>query len=162
MHPEARRWVEVQAIRYGPFHSVLEVGSRYINGGVRDLFNGNYLGVDIAEGPGVDVVADAADWLPNGKYSLVVCCEVLEHAEEWPRIVERCLSVLAPSGWFMFTMAGEGRAPHSAVDGGAVRAGEYYANITESALSDALSAAGAKWWQTDTSNPGDLYAVGQA
>ncbi|MDB0050250.1 hypothetical protein N9F31_02215, partial [Pseudomonadales bacterium] len=38
--------------------AVLEIGSYDVNGSIRSLFNAqNYVGVDLVEGPGVDVVA---------------------------------------------------------------------------------------------------------
>lgn len=37
--------------------STLEVGSLNVNGTVRDLFTGVYLGVDMRDGPGVDTAS---------------------------------------------------------------------------------------------------------
>ena len=65
MHPEARAFVAAAATRLPP-GPVVELGARDFNGSVRDLFPGApaYVGVDLAPGAGVDVVADAADWRP--------------------------------------------------------------------------------------------------
>ena len=42
---------------------VLEVGSLNINGTVRDLFNDcNYIGIDVGEGNGVDVVCSGHEY----------------------------------------------------------------------------------------------------
>jgi hypothetical protein len=45
--------------------SVLEIGSYYVNGSVRKVFvsAGRYVGVDLIEGSGVDVVGLATRWI---------------------------------------------------------------------------------------------------
>ena len=51
----------------------LEVGSYNVNGTVRDLFNGPYVGLDMRKGPGVNVVADSYDMpFPDGRFEVVV------------------------------------------------------------------------------------------
>ena len=69
--------------------SVLEVGSYVVNGSVRPLIEAHgpvsYLGVDMAEGPGVDVVANVADLpdlYPDG-FNVVVTTEMSAHAAGW-------------------------------------------------------------------------------
>jgi hypothetical protein len=145
MHAAAYEWVAQQVVKRGPFVSVLEVGSRNINGGVRDLFNGHdtvFEGVDIVDGPGVDYVCDATIELPTGPYDAVVCCEVFEHCARWPQIVKRAHLALMDRGVVLLTMAGPGRPPHSAADGGQLGAGEFYRNVEPACLGRALRAAG--------------------
>jgi hypothetical protein len=79
MHDEAMAYVEQR--RTDEALAVLDVGGRWINGGVRELFpNADpYVSLDIVDGPGVDIVADAATWVPDRAYDLVVCTEVFEH-----------------------------------------------------------------------------------
>lgn len=159
VHPEARRWIEGQVAQSGPFVSVLEIGSRNINGGVRDLFpNSVFEGVDLVEGDGVDFVCDASVSLPSGPYDAAMCFEVFEHTAAWPQILANVYDVLMPDGVLILTMAGPGRAPHSAVDGGQVRPGEFYANVQPAELFDELSRAGFVDVLLRTTNPGDLYA----
>jgi len=84
---------------------------------------------------------------------LVVCCEVLEHAENWRQIIRRSRQWLKPGGALIVTSAGLGRKPHSC-DGGQLREGEYYRNLDPSDLRAELIAAGYRWryvrqWQTD-------------
>ncbi len=135
MHMAAYAFVERAVAALGPFCSVLEIGSRNVNGGVRDLFGDCvYEGVDKEPGPGVDWVCDATKDLPSGPYDCVVCCEVFEHEQEWPRIVERAARVLMRGGALIVTAAGPGRAEHSAIDGGRLHADEWYANIEPAAL----------------------------
>ncbi len=110
---------------------MLDLGGRNVNGSVRPLFPAAdpYRTVDIASGDGVDIVADAAEWTPDRVYEVVVCTEVFEHTPRWPEICGTACRALVPGGLFIATMAGPGRPKHSAVDGGPLRAGEYYENV---------------------------------
>ncbi len=119
---------------------MIEIGSYDINGSVRPLFEGSeYIGLDPQEGPGVDWVGDALDYEPEGKVDCVVCCETLEHAEDWEGLVKKGMSWLDEDGVFLITAAGPGRKPHSAVDGSYnVRDFENYQNISTGDLAKAL------------------------
>ena len=125
---------------------VLEFGSLDINGSVRSLFDelvadgGSYLGIDVQEGPGVDLVADASVYTSDRSYDIIVCAEVFEHTPLWPKIVKNAHTLLMPGGMFIATMAGVGRPPHSAIDENPIRPWEYYKNVTAGALEQALSA----------------------
>lgn len=132
MHREARAFVSDVVKAIGPHPQVVEVGSRNINGGVRDLFirdAATYWGIDLWMGKGVDLVADAATWRPPVPADVVVCCEVLEHAPEAPAIVVNLGQMLKPGGYVILTCATDPRPPHSGHDGGALRDGEFYHNI---------------------------------
>lgn len=103
-----RHYIERHADKLGD--DVLEIGSRMtipdawwiIN---RDLAKGKWLGIDMQEGPGVDQVVDIhsppAQW--TGRFSGVLCSEVLEHvARPWlalPKIRE----IMQPGGWMVVT-----------------------------------------------------------
>lgn len=142
MHDEVYAYVATAVGEHGPFERVVEFGSLDINGTVRSLFTADYVGVDLQEGPGVDVVADATTWEPDRPVDCVVCCEVFEHTPGWPLLIESAHRALHPGGTLIVTAAGPGRGPHSAVDGNEVRPGEHYANIEPDALADALADAG--------------------
>jgi SAM-dependent methyltransferase len=142
VHPEALAWVEAHAT--GNPVSVLDIGGRNINGTPRPLFPNAavYRVLDIADGEGVDIVADAATWNPDRKYDVVVCCEVFEHTDVWPEILETACLALRRGGLLILTMAGPGREPHSAVDGGPhLYDGEHYRNVEPEELCAALLAA---------------------
>jgi len=110
---------------------VVELGARNVNGSVRPLFVGDdYLGVDLLPGAGVDVVTDAADYVPPTPPACVVCCEVLEHTPAAGEICDHAYTMLQPGGALILTAAGTGREPHSAIDGGPLYAGEFYRNVT--------------------------------
>lgn len=124
---------------------VLEIGSLDINGSVRPLFantisdGGLFFGIDVQEGPGVDLVADASVYKSDVQYDVVVCAEVFEHTAVWPKIIKNVHSLLLPGGMFIATMAGEGRPPHSAIDENPIRSWEYYKNVTKSDLEKQLA-----------------------
>lgn len=164
MHAEAYAFVATAAQHHQPGGVVYEIGSRNINGTVRGLFRNAavYIGVDVVGGPDVDLVADAATYRPPLPPATVVCCEVLEHTEKAEAIVTQAASVLAPGGLLIITCAGEGRAPHSAYDGGPLREGEYYRNLLPWEIRQWASEAGVDAVQMSWSeNPGDSYYVGR-
>lgn len=143
MHPAAFTYVEEAVRQFGPFEKVLELGGRNVNGTIRDLFGDcHYLALDIFDGEGVDIVADAADYRHTELLDVVVCCETLEHTPRADEICQASYDNLKYGGVFIMTTAGETRGPHSAVDGGPVREGEYYGNIAEWDLVDWLLKAG--------------------
>jgi SAM-dependent methyltransferase len=145
MHPEAFAYVAT-ASRDWTGKKVVEFGSRDVNGSVRGLFTGaDYTGIDTAPGPGVDVVADAATWVGKN-FDAVVCCEVLEHTPKGAAIVAAAGKSLKKGGVLIVTCATTGRAPHSAVDGAAVRPGEFYRNVTRSTFEKWLAAAKFTSW----------------
>lgn len=159
MHAEAHAYVAGVVAALGPFRSVLEIGARDINGSVRPLFGDtDYTAIDIAPGPGVDLVADAAEWEPHRKWDAVVCCEVFEHTARWPRILQTMTTALAIPGVLIVTAACDPRAPHSAIDGGPVRSGEHYANLDPEVLWHRLSALGFTVEMT-TDTRGDVYVT---
>jgi SAM-dependent methyltransferase len=134
MHHAARHYVAGQAKR-GQFERVLEIGSRDINGAVRDLFPGaDYTGIDSVAGPGVDKVADGATYKGRALFDAVVCCEVLEHTEAAPKIIANAHRNLRKGGVLILTTATDPRAPHSAMDGGPLHDGEFYRNISRQTL----------------------------
>jgi hypothetical protein len=103
-----REYIERHADKLGD--DVLEVGSRMtipnawwiIN---RDLAKGQWLGIDMQEGPGVDQVVDIhsppAEW--SGRFSGVLCSEVLEHVARPWLALPRLHSIIQPGGWIVVT-----------------------------------------------------------
>lgn len=149
MHAEARRFVERQ-VRGRRFKRVLEFGSLDINGSVRDLVEADlYHGIDLVAGKGVDEVADATSYRSEEPYDLVICCEVLEHLKDKAGILHSAATCLRkrgccekPGGELVITCATWGREPHSAVDGGALREGEWYENVNPAMLKLGLTYQG--------------------
>lgn len=143
MHPEAYEWVSRHATTDSA--TVLDLGGRYINGSPRPLFPNAaaYTVLDLLPGSNVDIVADAATWNPHGRrWDIVVCCEVCEHTSVWPMILGTASLALRPGGRLIVTTAAPGRPPHSGIDGGEVRVGEWYANIDPGELESVLKECG--------------------
>lgn len=160
MHAEAFSFVQRATIAMLP-ERVVELGSRDVNGSPRSLFPyARYLGVDIEPGPGVDVVADASEWVPDCEYDLVLCLEVFEHTPHWPGIIRTAHNALRDGGTFIVTAATEPRAEHSAVDGGPLQPDEYYENLDPHGLGDVLWSAGFGDIKITVCHWGDVYAVG--
>lgn len=87
-HPQQLAFVAgVQAMHPDAFTGcrVLEVGSLNINGTVRGLFTDcHYTGVDLAPGPGVDVVCPGQDLdYPARDFTTVISTECFEHNPHW-------------------------------------------------------------------------------
>lgn len=162
MHPGAFEFVGRFSTRESI--SVVEIGSRNINGTVRVHFPAaSWIGLDLHKGPDVDVVVDALEYTPPSLCDLVICCEVFEHTPDWAQIVRHSAGWLKQNGKMIVTCAGTGRKPHSAIDGGKVRSGEHYANITERELFDALQLAGLTQIEVSRSNHWkDTYAIGKS
>lgn len=158
MHDEARRWVKACIHDLSPTH-VVELGSLDVNGSLRDLFDCAYTGVDMMDGPGVDVVADAAH-VEGLTADLVLCCEVLEHTPYPHLIVENARRILSAGGTFVVTCAGTNRSPHG--QHGAKRPvdGEWYRNVKDYELESWLELAGFENRHVERKRQGaDLVAV---
>lgn len=137
MHIEAWNALLIMARDHAPPTGSrgLELGALDLNGSLRTCFPTlKWTGVDLVAGRGVDTVADAADYRDEHRYDVILCTEVAEHTRRWREIIATARYHLTPDGVFLFSCAGEGRGPHSAVDGEAVRDGEFYANVDEDDL----------------------------
>lgn len=95
--------------------SVLEVGSLNVNGSLRQIIESfhpsSYIGFDICEGAGVDVVGDAADLLAyfhDRKFDLLVSTELLEHVRDWQRVVGNMKNILEAEGKLLLTTRSKG------------------------------------------------------
>jgi SAM-dependent methyltransferase len=83
---------------------VLEVGSKEYGStsSFRTLYKGSeYVGLDMADGTGVDVVTDLTQGigpLREGHFALVICCSVLEHVTRPWVFAENLTKVVRPGG----------------------------------------------------------------
>lgn len=103
-----RAYLERHRSKFG--NDVLEIGSRMTNPECwwivnRDLATGSWIGCDMQKGHGVDVVADIhnppAEW--HGRFTGILCSEVLEHvARPWVAL-PKIRSLLQPGGWIVVT-----------------------------------------------------------
>lgn len=159
MHPEALQFLTDHAVPSA--RKVLDVGGRNINGTPRPLYPAaDYTALDVIDGYGVDVVGDITTWDGKGKFDVVICAEVLEHAANWRQVVRCCWDRLKVGGTLLLTCATTGRDPHSTIDGGLVRPDEHYENIPASKLTGALTRLGAADLTVeDHPDRGDLYVA---
>jgi SAM-dependent methyltransferase len=116
-HFQQRRFVEEVRAHFPEYFArtkVLEVGSWDVTGSVRELFHRcDYLGVDLASGPGVDlVISGEALALPTGTFDFVISCECFEHNPFWLETFVNMTRMLKAGGLFVFTCAGIGRGEH--------------------------------------------------
>lgn len=157
MHPEALEYTQraLQAIHPT---SVIEIGSRDINGSAR-MAGVKWLGIDINPGTGVDKVVDACYFKPDQLVDCVVCNEVLEHAPDWAVMVLKAAKWLKPGGTMVVTCAGPAREAHSAADGGRLRPNEYYRNLTLQMMTDLLEFGGLDGDVEYGRGQQDLYAT---
>jgi hypothetical protein len=168
MHAQVLDWLVETLRTLPPRHRVLEIGSKDINGSARSVIDvpaqpiARYLGVDTSPGRGVDLVVDGEFVEPDFRPDTIVCCEVFEHTPRWPQMLARAYTLLEDDGFVLLTMATDPRGAHSAVDGGPLRAGEYYGNVPPVALVDTLAACGFDHIRIAVAERrGDLYAVAQ-
>lgn len=120
MTPEIHAWVKLKVEdgvlpRLG---NVLEVGSRNVNGTVRELFEGcqSYMGVDREAGEGVDVLADACELdilRETTPKDLVICLETLEHIPHyWLALAHLRAQVKRPGGLLLISAPTTGFPEH--------------------------------------------------
>lgn len=137
MHESAMNFLKRVRNQFNFESPVLEIGSININGSARDVFGDltPYVGVDIVDGPNVDVVADIRDSaihtnIGTHKYQTIILTEVLEHVDPEsiisaiPKYIEHADPV-----YIVITCAGPNRRPHSADGAPTVKPDEYYKNV---------------------------------
>lgn len=162
MHTEALDFVR-EALERDPLPdnaAVLEIGSYNVNGSVRPLLeDATHVGLDIRQGPGVDIVADCANFDGAQMFDAVISTETLEHMAR-PETAIRCAyQALKPGGLLIVTAAAPEREPHGN-DGGPVGS-EHYKAITPAALEQMLDG----WVGVRISHHperGDVYATARS
>lgn len=117
---------------------VLEIGSYDVNGSVRGVFDGSdYTGVDLIEGPGVDVVGSGHDVaLPTEAFDVVLSSECFEHNPYWQATLVNMHRMVKNNGLIVVTCAGRGRVEHGtsrtnplSSPGTHAMGSEYYLNL---------------------------------
>ena len=95
--------------------TVLEIGSLDINGSIRRFFDFplEYIGVDLQEGPGVDLVGEGQLLdLSSDYFDCTVSSECFEHNPYWLETFTNMIRMTRREGLVTFTCASEGRAEH--------------------------------------------------
>jgi SAM-dependent methyltransferase len=145
-HPEQREFIKVAIARIAsqsPIKRVIEIGSFDVNGEIRSIFERidleEYVGVDLTEGPGVDLVCLGHELqLEPETFDLAISVECFEHDQFWPLTFTKMVELVKPGGWLVFSCAGKGRPEHgtsrsnpSLSPGTSSRGFEYYRNLTD-------------------------------
>lgn len=98
---------------------VLEVGSFDVNGSIRpfvEIFSpGEYIGVDIAAGRGVDIVCDVKDLTDRfgaASFDIVISTELVEHVRDWRTAMHQIKAVCKPGGIILITTRSAGFPYH--------------------------------------------------
>ncbi|MDA8100284.1 MAG: class I SAM-dependent methyltransferase [Nitrospiraceae bacterium] len=98
---------------------VIEVGAYDVNGSLRSYIESfgpaEYVGVDIEQGYGVDVVCTAEDLLQRfgkGRFDVVVSTELLEHVRDWRTVISNMKNLCAPGGVILITTRSKGYPYH--------------------------------------------------
>lgn len=99
--------------------SVLEVGSRDVNGTLRPHVTSlkplRYVGLDMAEGPSVDEIGDAElleQRYGRESFDLVISTEMLEHVLDWHSVVLNLKRVVRRGGHLLITTRSKGFQYH--------------------------------------------------
>lgn len=166
-HPSQMEFVQRVKGRFPHYfvkRKVLEIGSLDINGSVRQFFDDcGYIGVDLGEGKGVDLVAKGEELLFPAKYfDVTISCECFEHNPEWVKTFNNMVRMT--SGLVIMTCATTGRPEHgtrrtSPQD--APFCGDYYQNLTEADIVNNCDMSRFSQYEFSTSSsPADLYFWG--
>jgi SAM-dependent methyltransferase len=129
---------------------VLDIGSLDINGNTRHFFQQPYyyIGLDLAEGPNVDVVCPAHLYDCGFKFDVVISGECFEHDMYYARSLNNMVNLLKSGGLMVFTCASDGRPEHGTLRTTPENApflsqfseewGNYYKNLNESDIRKVL------------------------
>ncbi len=93
--------------------SVLELGSKYVNGTVRDVFIcDDYVGVDWESGPCVDRVSKVHELDIETQFDAVVSASMLEHDPFWEQSITKMVELLKQDGVLILSWGAALNAPH--------------------------------------------------
>lgn len=174
-HPEQLAFVELasKGIEGQAEFEAIEIGSYDVNGNTRAKFDPsvNWIGVDLVQGPGVDIVnfGHLVDF-PDSKFDLSISCECFEHDEYWIKTFENMVRMTKPGGSIVFTCASIGRPEHGTTrsqadlsPGTQAEGLNYYKNLSESDFQEQIDFEKIFSKYSFFYNPitFDLYFVGQ-
>jgi len=177
-HPEQQKFVECLSKYLVPHLDqasfgvkVLEVGSCDVNGSIRGFFSGmDYVGADLAPGPGVDVVGSGHELsYADGHFDVSLSCESFEHNPYWKETFHNMVRMTREGGLVAFTCASRGRLEHGTrrtdpkLSPGTQNVGfDYYRNLSERDFTRIfpLSSWFSRFYFWYVARSRDLYFVG--
>lgn len=111
MTPQILVWLKKARQLTGQPQSILEIGSLNVNGSVRSVYGDvpKYIGIDMRAGKDVDMVLNGHYILEEfgpESFEMVICCETLEHDNEFWVTIENMRQVVKPGGWMIITNPG--------------------------------------------------------
>lgn len=147
MHAETYTFLATAWDRHvrAEFPTVLEIGSRDVNGRCSDAVRWKYhtwTGVDVEPGSNVDLVADATLLRLDRLFDVVVCTSVFEHTPCWPSLVYTARAHLPVGGLLLASCPAPGFPVHSALYEGPPYAWEWYENVDHERLAKVAQVAG--------------------
>jgi SAM-dependent methyltransferase len=143
---------------------VLEVGSLNINGSVRQFFEPDqYIGCDLGEGAGVDIVCRGHELpYPNESFDVVISCECFEHDRHWEKTFQKMVDLVRKGGLVIFSCATIGRPEHGTTRTSPADApftNDYYRNLREEDF-DQFKSSFDSYKFSQCLRPRDLYFWG--
>lgn len=98
---------------------VIEVGACDVNGSARPLIESynpqEYIGVDIIQGPGVDIICSAENLVSEfgeQSFDIVISTELLEHVRDWRLVTHNIKSICKTNGIILLTTRSYGFGYH--------------------------------------------------
>lgn len=120
MHKSVQDYVQKWATELGltaPDKRIIEFGSYNENGTVRDMFKGEYIGVDMRQGPGVNIVHNTNDPLilywPYSYSHCVLWLETMEHDLFFWKTLDNIKLLMGDGGYVIATTRGTGFPLHN-------------------------------------------------
>jgi len=179
MHLEQTQFIGIASSHacrnYSGDEKILEIGSYDVNGSIRSFFDvssgGEYVGVDLVKGPGVDIICpgEKIDY-PDGYFDLTISCECFEHTPKWMEIFTNMKRMTKPGGILLFTCASTGRTEHGtrlaspeSSPGTQSSYPDYYKNLTSADFRNAILDIDMQFPQYRfyyNPNSKDLYFIG--
>jgi SAM-dependent methyltransferase len=98
---------------------VIEIGSYDVNGSLRSYFESlepqEYVGIDIEEGPCVDMICKAEEVLDKfgpGSFDVIISTELIEHVEDWQNVITNIKEICKEGGIILITTRSYGFPYH--------------------------------------------------
>jgi SAM-dependent methyltransferase len=93
---------------------IIEVGSYDVNGSLRYIVEllepAEYVGVDVVEGPGVDMICAAGNLVHQfgrESFDMAICTCVLEHIKDWKGAISNIKNICRPNGIILIIVPSE-------------------------------------------------------